>query len=724
MNKFLSGIKKLLLKIKQVDYRHYICGAFMVASILLAIFRFPLSFPRIGEGFVDIWNSGKFYVAELFSVEVFGRVTVMDFSNVSLELPFGIPQTWDEFVMAWKSFWNLFFSEDNFSAYLDKFANVLFYLSHALMIVVPIIAVVFIVKYLRKDKQNNLRDVESKALIRWKRFEDKVCLPAKNWVLDFIDFLLVHKKTWVYWFCFVWLYNFNFFGIFLEFIAFIIYFLASFQFIDIYTQLVKLFYDLSIVIDFFPTLIWIAIFFIILHFINKKIAFNRLYKNERKNRCFINDLAVCTILDGEMGTGKTQMNMDMSLSFEVEFRERALDIILDINSIYPNFPWPRYEDDLKKAIEEHEIFTLLSCKKWLGKRFNLFKKNPCRENIWGYDIERHPSSFYDNLKEESIWQALLDYAKAYLIYTIECSLIVANYSIRTDGIRDDIGNFPIWDYDFFKRDKMLVESYSQRCHILDFDMLRLGKQMLEKNPNRNAIGYGIYVVTELDKELKNAPELKEVKSNSEECNQKNDLTHKTIKMIRHVATIRNQNFVFFTGEMQRCESLGIDVRGLGDVIHIEEKASRKLTLPIFSPFYLFSFIFSRAYGKYSQRLIKNKFSRGDKTLGMYLLDNIMSLFYHYDLRVRNLYGYRVMWLMVERGRKEGEGLSKKYYIQDKKTYSARYTTDCQSGIFDGRAKDNKVGLIDLPCYSGLMATPKELDMQHSHYQEEHKKLRK
>ena len=54
-------------------------------------------------------------------------------------------------------------------------------------------------------------------------------------------------------------------------------------------------------------------------------------------------------------------------------------------------------------------------------------------------------------------------------------------------------------------------------------MLRLGHKMLENNPNRNAFGFGVYLVSEIDKERKNAPELMEVKRNTDECNQKNGL---------------------------------------------------------------------------------------------------------------------------------------------------------------------------------------------------------
>ncbi|MBQ8322591.1 MAG: hypothetical protein IJX91_01345 [Clostridia bacterium] len=720
--KILKRAKNIFIRAKTLDYRHYICAGFTVVSVLLAIFRFPYALGRLGESFVDIWNSCKFYVAELFNLQIYGKITVLDYTKMPFEMPFDLPMTWEEFKVSWGNYWKVFITGDNILTYMTSYADFLEILSKVLLIAMPFLVFWLIYKAIKKPVTNNARNVESKALKRWKRFEDKVCAPVRDWIKNFISFIVYNSFWWKTW-AFVWAYSFNFIAIVLEFIAFYIYFIASLQLTDLYTQLLKLLMDLSVVIDFFPGVIWTAIFFFFLHLIVRHVGYDGLYHNERKNRAFLDERGITFIIDGEMGTGKTQMDMDMSLSLEAEFRERALTILLEINMLYPNFPWSNYEDDLKKAMETHEIFTLLTCERWLKRRYKKFKSEPCRENFWNYDYERHPTSFYDNLKEESLWQALMDYAKAYLIYTIECSLILANYSIRTDGIRSDEGNFPLWDYDFFKRDKMLVETYSQRCHILDFDLLRLGKQMWKDNPNRNAIGYGIYVVTELDKELKNTQTLKEVKATDKECNQKNDLTHECIKMIRHVATVRNVNFVVFTGEMQRCESLGIDVRGLGEVIHIDEKQSQRLTLPFFAPYYFFSLLFDFFFGKFTRNYIQDKYSRGDSTLFRYILHNLVSLCYKYEKRTCNLYGYREMILTVERGRMEGEGFRKKYYIQDKKTYSARYTTDCMSSIFEGRAKENEIGLMDIETYKGLTATPKELDKQRSHTQEEYKKLR-
>jgi hypothetical protein len=287
----------------------------------------------------------------------------------------------------------------------------------------------------------------------------------------------------------------------------------------------------------------------------------------------------------------------------------------------------------------------------------------------------------------------------------------------------DLGNFPIWNTDFFKRDSRLMDSYSRHSHILDFDMLRLGKKMLENNPNRNAYGFGVYVVTEIDKERKNALELKDVKATVEECNQKNDLFNVMLKMSRHAVVIANRVFVKVIGDLQRPESLGADVRELGEVVFIDSQSETETLLPFFSPFYLFDLVYSLANGRFENFYTEYRYSRADRTLSMHLLKALMAFLGHYYERTCNLFGSAVIMLDVESGRMDGEVKSKKYYRQSKKIWAKRYSTDCLSGIFEVRGEVNRVGIDDLAEYADTMATNDELLYQNSHFQNELNQLK-
>ena len=305
----------------------------------------------------------------------------------------------------------------------------------------------------------------------------------------------------------------------------------------------------------------LVIGFLIFNHLCKKRGYNELSHRERRNRGFINERGVVTIVYGAMGAGKTALITDMALSAEVQLRDQAFEVILESDMKFPNFPWINLEDELKTSIKAHTVFSVPSCVQWLRTKFVLWRDKPCKETLFGYDYERFGLDYDDNLSVVNIWSVLKDYACAYLIYTVQTSLLVANYSIRSDNLISDLGNFPLWNTDFFKRDSRLVDSFSRHAHILDFDMLRLGKTMLQNNPNRTAFGFGVYVISEIDKERKNAPELKDIKADSKECNQKNDLFNVLLKMSRHACVVANRVFIKVFADLQRPESLGADARG-------------------------------------------------------------------------------------------------------------------------------------------------------------------
>jgi hypothetical protein len=249
-------------------------------------------------------------------------------------------------------------------------------------------------------------------------------------------------------------------------------------------------------------------------------------------------------------------------------------------------------------------------------------------------------------------------------------------------------------------------------------MLRLGKKMLENNPNRNAYGFGVYIVTEIDKERKNSPELTDVSKKDDNCNQKNDLFNVMLKMSRHAAVISNRVFVKVIGDLQRPESLGADARELGEVVFIDGQSDMQPILPFFSPFWVFDLFFSLIKGSFERFYTQVRYVRADNTLFMYLLKRCYSAMQHFDERTCNLYGSAQINLKVESGRMNGDSLDRKYFRQSKKIWAKRYSTDCLSGIFEVRGELNTIGIDDLKEYADIMAVNDELLYQNSHFQNE------
>ncbi len=709
----MQRIKEYFKSLK--DYRHWIMIACITSSIVLIPFFFQYAHLRIWESCVAFWNSGKFYISEFFNLGLHGELTVNEFTQQPFELPLHLPRTWEELQENLSGYWSTFFSMENFSAYMGKVADVLFYITKFLLVFMPVFLIWVIASIFIPHKQNNDYAKESKALRGYKRFELKVCKPVKNWLKDFFGF--VRENTYylkaLAW---IWAYSFNIIAIVISFFAYFLYFSAALSTTTIYVQLVKLLMDLSVMIDFIPDLIWAVIIIVALNLFARKIGFDRLDHHERCNRGFLNERGVSSTVDGPMGLGKTQFITDVSLSGNVKLRDMALEVIIESDFHFPNFPWINLEQFLKKMFRKHRIYDVWSCRRVIRSKYLKWQRKPRIDKLFGYDYNRYGLTYNDELKDISVWQAIEDYACAYHIYTRQCALIVSNFSIRVDTIIDDLGNFPLWNTDFFKRDSRLMESYSRHSHIIDYDMLRLGKVMNEKNPYRYAFGFGVYVISEIDKERQNSKKLKERGVDKAACNQENDLFDLNTMMSRHAVNIGHRCFLIMLSDLQRFEELGISTLGLGEKISIKSKTEMTPVLPFFSTFWLFDLVAGFIINKFDKHYLNYRHDRGDYTLPMYLMKNIVAKLRSHRERVNNLFGCSKLSLSIGQGRNDDEALKRKYYIQSKKIWSERYSTDCLSGIYEARGKLNTVGIDDIKEYEGKRAKDSELLEQNSFFQ--------
>ncbi len=707
------------------NYRHIICIGITLCFIACSVFVFPNALGRIIEGGRDLGLSVAFYFCEMFGIEYGFTPTVTElpkfpfFPSYSGDSPTTtLPETFTGFKSNFVLYWQLWINEDNFFGYLAVVGNVLYKVALIVTVLVPfiIIAVLIFRRYLKH--QNNDYNTDSKPLKIFKKINNYTYCPLKLWFSDLIYFIRenrFYKKVWL----FVWLYNFNALTILIEFIAYYFYFAMSFDVVNLYIQFYKLALDLWAVIDFIPLWVWFIIGYLVLNAVSIKIAYLRLYHNEWRNCGFINERGVVTICYGAMGVGKTMQITDMALSTEVQFRNMAFEIILETDMKFPNFPWIEFEIRFKWAMQVHTVYDLPSCRKFVRQIRDMWFNDPYDKTlIFNYDYERYGLTYDDKLKVTDIWSALEDYACAYFIYTVQSSLLISNYSVRVDSLKADLGNFPLWDTDFFKRDSRLIDSYSRHAHILDFDMLRLGRQMLENNPNRNAFGFGVYIVSEIDKERKNTPELKEIKASSDECNQKNDLFNVLLKMSRHACVVANRVFVKVYADLQRPSSLGADALDLGEIVDIKDKGEMLLLLPFFAPFRIFDFLFGWLKNRFDKFYMQYRFNRADNTLLLYLYKSITAKLNKYCEGIHNTFSSQTLHLEVERGSREGEIKQAKYYRMPKKIYSKRFSTDCLSGIFENRATCNYIGIDDLREYADIMATSAELGLQNAHFQTE------
>ena len=711
---------------RKIDYRHIICILITLGFVALGILRFFGCVGRIIESVRDCGLSVAYYFCEIFeiphsitpTVNELPKIPFFDFPSQTPDFPtvpavpsVPLPDNWEKFKIKWSAYWRLWATKENFFGYLSAVGNVLYIFSKVIVIIIPFVLLMWLLIRCMLKTQNNDYDKDSKPLVAFKRITAHTYTPVKTWLIGFVGFIREHKSYYITWLC-LWALYFNAFAILIEFIAYYLYFVVSFDFLNLYRQVYKLFIDLSVAVTFIPLWAWAVVGLVALDKFRKNIAYGVLNHFERRNRGFINARPIVSMICGTMGKKKTTVLTDMALSQEAMFRDKAFEKILENDLKFPNFPWINLENELKRAMEYHEVYNLATVRKFVVKKRLRWQKTQTRERLFNYDYERYGLEYDDKLKVVNVWEVIEIYAQLYFIYVIQSSLLISNYSVRVDGILSDSGNFPLWNADFFKSDSRLIDSYSRHAHILDFDSLRLGKKVIEDNPNANNFEFGIVLVTEIGKERGNNLELSDKKKKDETTNQKNDMFDSWIRMVRHSATVDNYPFVKVVTDEQRPENWGANGRELCEIIRIKESGETRLAMPFFS---LAELLYGWLYNKFSGLYYEYRYNRGDNTLLMYLLKGLTAKMRDYYTGIYNRFGYCVATVDVESGTLDGKTEANKYYLMSKKIYSKRFSTDCFSDFFTVKALRSPVGINDLNEYATEKATFGELAMQNSYF---------
>ena len=685
-----------------------ICSVISAAIIALAVLVFGVSYLRFFESCKDLGISVVYYFCTLFSIDSAISPTVWEFSSV-LKWDISLPQTSEQFFTAAKGYFDSFFDFANFSAYISSLDSGLLNLLRVAAIVLPAILVLFIAVRLIYRKGNTNHNKDTKPLMLFKKLSARTYQPLKRVFCSFKEFLSEHRWIYKLWIA-AWIFSLNGASIAVSFIAWYLAFAVSFDFGGLWVQAVKLFTDLKVILTHFPWWWIVCGIYLLFTRLRKSIALNRLHHFEARNCGFINKLPIVSMACGSMGKKKTTLITDMILSQEVMFRQKALEIIQSSDMKFPHFPWIAFEDELGECMEHGTVYNLATVKSWVQLKKHRFSKHgDVRLQLYGYDISRYGSKFDDALKVEDLFNVLSTYAQAYFIYVIESSLIVSNYSVRTDNALVGSGNFPLWLTDFFEEER---RGASRHSHILDFDILRLGRKVLENNKNAGSFEFGVIGITEIGKERGNNLELKEVKRNTYETNQKNDLFNSWLKMCRHSATVDNFPFIKVFTDEQRPESWGADARDLCDVIYINSSGDMCLAMP----FYTIEEMFSEwAFNGFLRLYTDFRFRRGDNTLLVHILKSITAFLWRRNLRIYNRYGYCTLKVEKESGRLDGKTDKNKYYLMNAKIYAQRFSTDCFSDYFNDLAKKSPVGLNDYLEYAAEKATVEELKAQNSYF---------
>lgn len=551
--------------------------ALTTAFILLGIFSFRQSYCRTFECLIDLYGGFKYYFCVLFDLPTEGLPSVTDYSKI-MQWAVLLPSDFDSFKVKATTYFSMLFSKENFLSWLSAVGLKASVWAKVLTILLPCIIVLIIVIKRLYASGNTKHNVDTIPLQVFKRISAVTYQPTKRFICGYIDFLREHSWIWISW-AVMWAFHLNIASIAIEFFAYYFFFAVSFRADTIYTQFVKLARDLQPFFRFFPWWSLLIICYVLFERWRKKVALNKLRKCEAKNCGFINALPIVSMTCGSMGKRKTTMITDMALSQEVMFRQKAFEILQKADMKFPYFPWICFEKELAACMEHGTVYNLATVKEWVKlKRSRYEKHGNALWQLYGYDCQRYGLTYDDALKMSGLFDVLETYAQAFFIYALQTSLIVANYSIRTDNRILSEDNFPLWALDFFSEG----QRRSRHSHILDFDVLRLGKKVLENNPKTGSFEFGVVAITEIGKERGNNLELREVKKKNDETNQKNDLFNSWLKMCRHSATVDNFPFIKVFTDEQRPESWGADARDLCDIVNIISAGEQRLALPFYT----------------------------------------------------------------------------------------------------------------------------------------------
>lgn len=683
-------------------YRHWICGTALLASVSLCASRYWDAVLRAVEAGKDLWTSLRIYFCFLFNVDTTVPPTVLEIQDVTFyrHLAIDIP----ELKRKLEAFPHEFFSWENFSDYLLLALRKTTLFLNSAVLILPSILILWQLIRGRILDTNNDYNKDSRALTRYKRMILRRANAVRAWCRDFLAFLREHKVWWGS-LAVVWCVNLNLAGILLGALAYYFYFAASVDFGGIVSsQLLKLLIDLLLTFSSLPAPLWIALGYLLFDLIRRWIGYKILDAHEAANEAFLESLPIVIFLNGTMGSKKTTTVTDMALSYEIIFRRKALEFLLEIDLMFPQFPWILLERRICEGMEDHEVFNLASCRR-LGETLE------AEDELFGYD-RTLPMTYDNGLRIVSIHEAISDYICSYFLYVIQSSLLISNYSVRVDNVMQSEGNFPLWDFELFRRRPELMEATSRHAHILDFDILRISRQMIEENRNTGSFEFGVVLITEIDKERGNQLKQAGIRRDAFETNQKNDNFNYSLKMGRHPATVCNYPFIRILLDAQRPTAWEADGRELTTEVYVAACSPRKSAMP----FTVFLDWFAEwVENKFSGFYTEYRYHCGDNKLPVFLLHRFAAATVGRVKRIRHTFGYMESTLELRDSAHEEQVSSHPYYLATKKIYSDRFSTDCYRAYFAERSLGSGVGIEDYPEYEKTCATLEELHSQNSYF---------
>lgn len=497
---------------------------------------------------------------------------------------------------------------------------------------------------------------------------------------------------------------FAFYSQILDFVSIYIY---SFKFFDgasgigedLYNYYIRFAFDIKYTLRFILLLSPIIIEFICKKF--SKIAHRKLVKFDRLNKAIVDKLPFIVFIDGDPGSSKTLCQTDMSQYAEENCRENALDDILYIQSMFPDFPFRKFEvllDDLRR---NHIVWNWRSIEEVV---IDLSSNG----EIFGYKLR--DKVYRDGLKYNYIIDMLSDYACLYFLYSTSKSITFSNYPIRSDNRLESVGNFPFMNYDQYSKSENDVKYNSHYTCNLVRDMVRTGKKINENDEMVGAYEFGVFVETEADKEYGNKNTNVEQKKSDNKPNSKNDGANIFKMLIRHYSTKNYKCYAKWFFDAQRKDSVNAGLTQLSTIIHFINKSDFKSTYPFFS---VIEYFHDLMWNWYKGYLMERKVYRSDYNLRFYFIDKICGWLHNQFVIFFNTYSYRCVDFSFEDGLGHLKEERHIYRLMTKRVFAVKYATDVFRDMLRATTNNSKLGFDDFERFKNVYASKDEFLRQGS-----------
>ena len=611
-------------------------------------------------------------------------------------VPF-LPIEREELSGFWGRFWALFSDGDHFLAYCRSAGDVFLKVYRLFL---PIFCLIICLKSRLSDSAEDENDdfgKKSRAVCRAEKILARIS-PVFAWIRDFF---LGLPFWYVLTLALISLAGTNLITVTVDTVAGLLYYSVSTP-ETLYTQIYKLFLDLTVGWASLPLPVWLVVFYVLFCILRRIFAFDRLRRMEEKVRDFISTLPLCVLITGKIGIGKTKANVNLSLTMQDLMRDRMRETMFGIQAEYPEYPWEYLDRQIGVMFAAGD----LPSKDRTRQIFDELVRG--EDLIYGYTGRL---TFEDGVVRTYLPDRIVDYAELEYMYRVQC-LISSSYSLRTDAVYTDLGKMPLWQTEYFETPAFDPRGEIFRSHILDFDTLRLGRTVDPASP-AGAWEFGVLSHTEMGKDFGNALTNKDIKASDRSANIKNDMLIDRIKVLRHSSTACHIPYCQYFGDEQRPTSLGADALELCDVLRLTGSSAPRTTLHLLL---IERFCCDWLLSVWNTWYSKRRTFRADTDLPTWILRKLVDRVYPWYQEKMQRFGYQEINAQVLDGADvdAAEVPTVKLYSCFKKVHAGRYSTDCFRAVLATRTTD-AWSFDRSPTYSGEVATPEEIHAQHSYF---------